>query len=133
MTAIAEHQQSDTAVDAASLPLLDRIGGMPGIEWLVDRFVDEIRSDRELAPFLACVDWPSFKKSQAAFFTEAFGGDSPRASVDLRRPQVELEGEQFFRVALLLHDTLLSLGLPSELQEELVVAVVLRALSPDTE
>ena len=133
MTAIAEHQQSDTALDAASLPVFDRIGGMPRIEWLVDRFVDEIRSDRELAPFLAGVDWASLKKSQVAFFTEAFGGHFPHPSVDLRRTHVQLEGEQFVRVALLLHDTLLSLGLPSELQEELVRAVVLRALSWDTE
>ena len=121
-------------MDAASLPLFDRIGGMPGIEWLVNRFVDEIQSDRSYTPLaLHGAIRLSFKNSQAAFFTEAFGGDFPRASVDLRRPQVKLEGEQFFRVALLLHDTLLSLGLPSELQEELVLAVVLRALSWDTE
>jgi len=70
MTTIAEQQRAETVVDTAALPLFERIGGLPRIEWLVERFVDEMLSDRDLAPCLSGVDLASLKKTQAAFFTE---------------------------------------------------------------
>jgi truncated hemoglobin YjbI len=129
MTTVAEQQHAGAAMDALSLPLFDHIGGIRSIEWLVDRFVDAIRSEPELAPSLARVDLASFKKSLAAFFTEALGGHYPDASVDSRGAHVHFEGEQLVRVALLLHNTLSSFGLSSQLHERLVLAVLSRALA----
>jgi len=124
--ALAEPQQGDAALDAAP-PLFERIGGWPRVEWLADRFVDEILADPELAPAFARVDLASFKRSQAAFFTEAFGGRLPEAAAD-PRTCVHLEGDQLVRVALVLHDILMDLGLPDEIQDGLVLAVVSRVL-----
>jgi truncated hemoglobin YjbI len=129
MTTLAEQQRAETIVDTAALPLFDRIGGLPRIEWLVERFVDEMLSDRDLAPRLSGVDLASLKKTQEAFFTEALGGQFPDPSVDPGRVHVQLEGGELVRAALLLHDTVSSLGLPEDLHEALVVAVISHVLT----
>ena len=40
-----------------------------------------------------------------------------------------LDGEQFLRVALMLYETISSMGLPEDLHAEIVLAVVDRALA----
>ncbi len=130
MTTTAPQQQAEAEGDPASLPLLERIGGIGCVEWVVDRFVDELRKDRQLAPALAGVDFESLKTAQTAFFTAALGGHVPDGSVDSRTVHIHLEAEQFLRVVLCLHDTLVSLDLSDELHEKLVLAVAAHALPP---
>ena len=51
----------------------------------------------------------------------------PEAAAD-PRTWVHLEGDQLVRVALVLHDVLMGLGLPDDIQDGLVRAVVSRVL-----
>ena len=113
----------------ATLSLFDRVGGFPRIEWLVDRFVDQIASDPELAPRWARFDPAAMRKGLAAFFTEAFGGRPADPDVEPPNRRMQLDGEQFLRVALMLYDTISSMGLPEDLHAEIVLAVVDRALA----
>ena len=114
--------------DEARLSLFDRIGGFPRIEWLVDRFVDQIGSDPELALRWARFDPASMRTGLAAFFAEAFGARPAAPDVE-SHPLMQLDGEQFLRVALMLYDTIASMGLPEDLHAEVVLAVVDRALA----
>ena len=112
-----------------SLSLLERMGGIRRVYYLVDRFVHELRSNREVAVVLRNIDLTAFKKAQVAFFAEAFGGYVPDMGEDARSAHVTLEAEAFFSVVVLLNAALLSLGLPEDLYEELVLAIASRALA----
>ena len=122
-------RQPDAAVEASPRSLFDRLGGLPRIDWLVDRFIDQIGSDPELAPCWARVDLASIRKALAAFFAEALGARLADRYVEARHGGVQFDGDQFLRVALLLHDTISSMRLPADLHAEVVLAVVSRALA----
>jgi len=118
-----------SVIQVAEATLFERFGGLPRIELLVDRFVDQIGSDPELAPSWARAELPSLRKGLAAFFAEAFGARPSEPYVGLRDGRVLLNGEQFLRVALMLYDTISSMSLPEDLHAEVVLAVVSRALA----
>ena len=64
------------------------------------------------------------------FFAEALGARLADHSVAPRGGRVQLDGEQFLRVALMLHDTISSMDLAEDLLAEVELAVFSRALVP---
>lgn len=129
VTLMEIQQRLVTSQGTASPSLFDRIGGLASIAYVVDRFIDKLRLDPELATALATVDVASFKRAQAAFFAEALGGRFPNKRVDPRRVYLELEAEPFLRALLFLHDALVEVGLPASLHEEVVLAVMTHTMS----
>jgi truncated hemoglobin YjbI len=115
-----------TAPDAPPLTLLARIGGVPVIDLIVFRFIETIRNDPRLADRFAAVDVAGLMSSQATFFAETFGG---RMSRDVTPPLVEVDGEEFLRVVVHLHDALASLELSDSLTDQLFLAVMARVLT----
>jgi truncated hemoglobin YjbI len=117
------------AVEAVSPTLLEYAGGRAAVECIVDRFVESVLSDGELAVRFATIDLATFRKSVVAFCVEAFGG---QADFKLVETMVRLEGEPFARLLLHLYDALASAGLPNTLTERLVLALTAHALSTAT-
>jgi len=113
----------------AQASLFDRFGGRPGIESLVDRFLDQMGSDRKMASRLAQVDMASMRKGLEAFFAEAFGGRRAAPGVEAPDTRVNLDGEEFLRVTLMLHETISNMGLEEELQVDVELAIFSHALS----
>jgi len=121
-----EEPRGVSLFDAPSLPLIDRIGGLPVVAWIADRFVERILDDPELAMQFATVDVAALKASHEAFFIEAFGG---HAAAQWNGSRVLLDGEQLARMVLHLNDTLDSLGLTPPVVEQIFYAVVARAMA----
>jgi len=84
--------------------------------------------DSQLRPRFAGMDAAALKASQTAFLTAAFGGP---ATAHPSQPAIYLDDEQFGRFVLHIYETLLSLGIPDIFTEQLVLAVMTRALSGD--
>jgi truncated hemoglobin YjbI len=119
---------SPVAIAVASPTLLDQLGGRPGVQRIVDRFVAKILTDNELAARFAGVGMATLETSLAAFLIEAFGGG---AASTVNQGLVRLDGEQFVRVLVHLYDALADRGLSKPLTEQLVLALASRILSAD--
>jgi truncated hemoglobin YjbI len=112
------------AAEAASLTLLERIGGRTAVCHILDELIARVRRDPHLAARFVELDQAPLRTAQAVFFTEAFTGRSPSNA----RPLVQLDEESFVRVVIHLHDTLESLELSPALTEQLFLSVMSRAL-----
>ena len=108
--------------------LLERLGGTAHIKRIVDRYTERVLNDPELAPWFEGIDVAVLKKSQASFLVAAFGGPD---QLDLGHVPVHLDAEQFGQFVLHLYESLLSCGLSDSFTEQLVLAVMTRALSSD--
>jgi truncated hemoglobin YjbI len=109
--------------------LLDVAGGAPGVQRIVDRLVRRLLRDPLIAPSLDDVDLIRLKRAQARFFTDAFS--AVRVHEPLTPLSVRVSGEQFTRVMLHVHQTIVSLDLPETLTEQLMLAVLARGLVGD--
>ena len=128
--AVAEDLGSEAALDIRRPTLLDALGSESSVQRIVDRLAARLLDDPLLAPTLAGVDVAQLKRTQARFFTEAF--DAVRVHEPLAPVTVRATGEQFTRVVLHVQQTLESLGLPEALTEQLMLAVLGRAVSSET-
>ena len=126
-SAVAEALRSDA--DNAWPTLLDVLDGAAGVQRIVDGLVHRLLRDPLLAPALEGVDVGRLKDVQARFFIEAFG--AVRVHEPLTPLTVRVTGEQFTRVVLHVHETLVSLGLPETFTEQLMLAVLARGLVGD--
>jgi truncated hemoglobin YjbI len=109
--------------------LLDVAGGAPGVQRIVDRLVRRLLRDPLIAPSLDGVDLIRLKRAQARFFTDAFG--AVRVHEPLTPLAVRVSGEQFTRVMLHVHQTIVSLDLPETLTEQLMLAILAEGLVGD--
>ncbi len=116
------------AAESSFPTLLERLGGTAHIMRIVDRYTERVLNDPELAPRFEGIDVAALKKSQASFLTAAFGGPD---QLDFGHAPVHLDDEQFGRFVLHLYESLLSYGLSDSFTEQLVLAVMTRALSSD--
>jgi hemoglobin len=128
MTVIADEFQAGATLGSSSTTLLERLGGTAHIERIVDRYSERVLSDPELAPRFVGIDVAVLKKSQASFLCAAFGGPD---HLDIGHAPVHLDEEQFGRFILHLYESLLSFGPADSFTEQLVLAVMTRALSDD--
>jgi truncated hemoglobin YjbI len=122
----------DERVRQTAISLFDRIGGRGSVAGLVEHFERRLASDAELAVQLAPMGAAALSDGLTAFLTDALGGPVADASSD--RPtaplSVWLDAEPFTRVVAHLWVTLLDLDVSTDLRDEVVVAIVLRALDP---
>ena len=112
-------------VEPESLPLVERLGGAGRIDPLVERLWKSLCADPMLAKALAGVDAEWFKKSEAAFLIQAFGG--PGSTLDVREP-LELDSEQVSRFLLHVRAALDELPYPHAVKDEAFVALLCLAL-----
>lgn len=110
-------------VEAPTDTLLERVGVT--VERIASHFVERMVSDPELSPHFRGIDVVALKKSQATFLTLVLGG---QATAERVRTLVQLDGEQFCRVVVHLRETLLRFGLSETLSDQLMLAVLSRAL-----
>jgi truncated hemoglobin YjbI len=54
--------------------LFDAIGGLPGLEFAMERFCDRVRADREMAPLFGALDMPRLKARVMARLADATDG-----------------------------------------------------------
>lgn len=116
------------AVQTTPQSLFDRVGGGPWVAWLVGRLYDRICEDEALAASMANVDVTALKRAQISFFVQALGGAA--IDPDPGGAELVLDVDGLTRVALHVHDTLLSLELSDELRNELVLAFFTHAMRP---
>ncbi len=120
---------SQAAAQPSTPTLLERLNAILSIEQLVERNLARLLDDPRLVPRFAGIDAATLERSQTAFLTAAFGG--PSAPLAGYTP-VHLDDEQFGRYFLHVYETLLSFGLSDNFTEQLVLAVMTRALSLET-
>jgi truncated hemoglobin YjbI len=117
----------------ATVSLFDRIGGRSQVAALVARFQRRLFADedlaRQLAPLGAALD-----EGLTAFLIRALDGPVDEAARAQSQPpdplSVWLDVEPFTRVVAHLWMALLDLDLPTDLKDQVVVAIILRALRP---
>jgi hemoglobin len=129
ITVIADEFLSPPTAESSSPTLVERLGDTAHIARIVDRYIERVLNDPELAPRFVGIDMVPLKKSQISFLTAAFGGPD---QLELGHAPVDLDDEQFGRFVLHLYESLLSFGLSDSFTEQLVLAVMTRALSGDT-
>jgi hemoglobin len=112
----------------SELSLYQRLGGEDAITATVGMFYERIMADESLVPFFADLDIDRQISKQIAFMTMAFGGPHNYTGRDLRVAHAGLiarglDVQHFNAVAGHLHGTLTTLGVPSDLIDE-VMAIV---------
>lgn len=119
---------SPVANDGAG-SLFERLGGEAGIDAAVDLFYERVLGDGRLKPFFSGVDMAHQLKSMKAFLTTAFGGPAIYRGPDLRSAHQRLvhekglDGGHFLTVAGHLSDTLIQMGVPDDLIDEVMTLV----------
>lgn len=104
--------------------LFNRIGGKAAVSAAVDVFYKKVLADATLAPFFKGVSMERQRAKQVAFLTYAFGGSPNYDGKSMWSSHASLIRNQglglahFNRVAELLLDTLIELGVPQPIIEE---------------
>jgi len=109
-----------TEIEPAAGTLFAMIGGMRTISLIVDRLYARVLADACLAPAFAGVEMGSIKRAQTRFLTRALGGAVGPGRDDV---VVWVEPDELSRMVTHLWDTLLALGMPAELLDEVLVAI----------
>jgi truncated hemoglobin YjbI len=115
---------SGIGVDAAGRDLLARVGGHTWIAQVTREFYRMMGADPEIAWALCEADVPALERRQVAFFVEALGG-TPVSSGD--DEVLDLSPPLFARAVGHLGDALVARGMPDDLLNDVVAAVVLHA------
>lgn len=105
--------------------LFEKIGGEPAVNAAVDLFYRKVLGDDSISHFFDSTDMEEQRSKQKAFLTMAFGGPNNYQGTDLRTahaPLVEkgLNETHFLAVAKHLSDTLVELGVATELVNEVM-------------
>jgi truncated hemoglobin YjbI len=128
---------ADRLVRPTAVSLFDQIGGRAQVAWLVARFQRRLFADEDLARQLAPIGAAALGEGLTVFLTKALGEPVGEAATAAHPPadrlSVWLDAEPFTRVVAYLWITLLDLDVSTELRDEVVVAIVLRALAPASE
>jgi hemoglobin len=109
--------------------LYARIGGAEAIIAAVDIFYDKVLADPLVQPFFEGIDMEKLAKKQVAFMVHAFGGPSELMGRNLRESHAKLVAERglgdahFDRVAELLQQTLIELGVANDIVAEAIARV----------
>lgn len=111
-------------VDApASEPsLLERLGGRPALEAVIDELYERILADAEVADFFGGTDMARLKRQQADFLGQAFGGPATYRGPSMQQAHARMgvrEGH-FDRVAGHLESALEALGVREDLVAEVL-------------
>ena len=115
--------------------IFDLIGGAPAIAAAVDEFYTRVLADEMLAGFFRDTDLERLKGHQRAFFAFALRGSGSYNGRTMRAAHAGrgITDAHFDRVALHLTETLLALGVPESLVQQVIGGVApLRAEIVDT-
>lgn len=107
---------------ATAAPLLERLGGRPALEAVIDALYDRILADAELADFFGGADMDRLKRQQADFLGQAFGGPAVYRgpSMEQAHAGMDVRGHHFDRVARHLESALEALGVHEDLVSEVL-------------
>ena len=108
-----------------SATIYDLIGGAPAITAAVDEFYTRVLADEMLAPFFEQSDIERLKGHQRAFFTVALRGGGNYGGRTMRDAHLGrgITDGDFDRVAMHLTETLLALGVPETLVQQVIGGV----------
>ena len=105
--------------------IYDQIGGGPAVAAAVDEFYRRVLADESLAPFFRDSDVDRLKGHQRAFFTVALRGGGNYGGRTMRDAHLGggITDGDFDRVAMHLTETLLALGVPETLVQQVIGGV----------
>jgi hemoglobin len=114
-----------TKVTEQKNSLYEKIGGEPAMSAAVELFYRKVLSDERISHFFEDVDMERQSAKQKAFLTMVCGGPSAYSGKDMRQGHAQLvkrglNDEHFNAVAGHLAATLLELGVPKPLVEEVL-------------
>ncbi|MGK0238070.1 MAG: hemoglobin [Candidatus Pelagisphaera sp.] len=114
-----------TTENPSEMSLFERIGGSAAIDAAVGQFYERVIADQALAPFFEGINMPRHIKQVQAFFTTALGGPSIYRGRNMKDAHVNLsiDTSHFGTVAKHLVETLVTLGVPQAIIDEVVEAV----------
>lgn len=94
----------------------DQLGGEPAIDATVEKFYQLVLEDQLLSPFFKNTDMTKQRRMQKSFLNHVLGM-KPYAGKNMRKAHqgMGLTDEHFNRVAKLLGDAMLSLGVKQDL------------------
>lgn len=97
--------------------IFEQIGGKPAVSAAVDGLYERLLADPVLAPYFADTDMERLKRHMRAFMAVALGGADLYAGRDMHSAHAGLDvtHDAFDRVVGHLVDTLVALGVPTEL------------------
>ena len=109
-------------VGPGGVTLLDSLGGVRGVELIVDRWLQRMLRDPLLAPTICACDPAELRSSQTRFFTAALGGGAS----DWHAPPmvVRLTAEQFTWALRHIRGTLATFRMPAVLIDEVMLALL---------
>ena len=101
--------------------LYEQLGGEPAIDATVDAFYKLVLVDPLLAPFFVNTDMKKQHRMQKQFLNHVFGG-KPYNGQNMRKAhaKLHLKEEHFNRVAQLLEQAMLSLGVKKDLVDQVI-------------
>ena len=105
--------------------IYDQIGGAPAVAAAVDEFYRRVLAHEALAPFFRDSDVDRLKGHQRAFFTIALRGGGSYDGRTMRDAHMGrgITDADFDRVAMHLTETLLALGVPETLVQQVIGGV----------
>lgn len=105
--------------------LFHRIGGESAILLAVNTFYDKASQDPDVGHFFTDLDLDKLAKKQVAFMSMAFDGPVDNDVRDLSEAHADLNltDHHFDVVARLLSTTLVEIGVPSDLHDEVMVII----------
>ncbi len=111
--------------DKKSQSLFHRLGGEPAVLLAVNTFYDKVSKDADVGHFFTDLDLDALAKKQVAFMSMAFGGPVDKDIRGLREAHANLNltHHHFDVVATHLSSTLSEIGVPADLEKE-VMAIV---------
>jgi methyl-accepting chemotaxis protein len=109
-----------------TLTLYEELGGAESIAVAVGRFYDRVLADMDLAPSFIGVDMDQVRQLQRQFLAKATGGpdEYEGRSMSEAHRDLMITMYQFERVGTHLKDTLLELGVPGRLINQVMAAIV---------
>ena len=101
--------------------LYEQLGGEPAIDATVNAFYKLVLKDPLLAPFFEHTDMKKQHRMQKQFLNHVFGG-KPYNGQNMRKAhaKLNLKDEHFDRVAELLAQAMLSLGVKQDLVDQVI-------------
>ena len=105
--------------------LFDQLGGAGAVDAAVDIFYRKVLSDPSISNFFDAVDMDVQRAKQKSFLTMVFGGPNSYTGADMRTAHAGLvkrglNGDHFAAVAGHLQATLVQLGVPAPLVEQVM-------------
>ena len=105
-----------------ALTMFERLGGKSALTSLVDAYYNKILSHQLTGPYFEGRDMESIKRNQVDMFAKALGSATPYNGKSMKQAHTGLKipYNHFALVAVMLHDSMREMNIPSDIHIELM-------------